>query len=357
MTSGWHAAAPAQPIPSQDFASDILWRMSYPAAVLDHAGHLEFANQALLEGELVGAIFDSRGFLVDQQIEGLRQEVLRRTRQSALGVRAVQATRALVLAEVFELAQVPGWTAVVFQSPGVTQGPAPELPSAALLLHELRSPMLAVTESLDRLTQDSAGAAPELTAAVSRQSRAVARLMSVLAGLTDLVKAGELTSERYRDSPVSLAEVAREVHETFELLAGATGHQLLLVEDGNAPTIRGDRALLNRAVANLVDNALKYSPPPGPVRLVVAVRGSLAVVEVWDTGSGVAPTDRRRIFEPFVRLEEGVNLSSTGSGLGLAVVHSVVRAHGGSLSVEYEPGIGNVFRLSFLISPGAGALR
>lgn len=350
MSAGWHGAAPAQPIPAQDFASEILWRMSLPVAVLDHSGHLEFANQASLEGHLAGAVFDSRGFLVDPEIDALRQEVLRHARQSELAVRAIHSNRAGVLAEVFELAQVPGWTAVVFHPPAPSPGPDSELPSAALMLHELRSPVLGVTESLDRLTQDSARAAPELSAAVSRQSRAVARLTSVLAGLTDLVRAGELTPERYRHSRVSLGEVARDVHETFELLAGATGHELLVAVDAGVPPIRGDRALLTRAVANLVDNALKYSPPPGPVRLVVAGRGSLAVVEVWDSGAGVAPADRQRIFEPFVRLEESLASSSTGSGLGLAVVHSVVRAHGGSLSVEYEPGVGNVFRLSFLIS-------
>jgi two-component system OmpR family sensor kinase len=178
----------------------------------------------------------------------------------------------------------------------------------------------------------------------------VARLMSVLAGLTDLLRAGELSPDRYSHSRVSLRDVARDVHETFDLLAGATGHELLLVDDGQTPPIRGDRALLTRAVANLVDNALKYSPPPGPVRLVVAARGSLVVVEVWDTGPGVAHADRQRIFEPFVRLKGCAGAASTGSGLGLAVVQSVVRAHGGSLSVQYEQGVGNVFRLSFLIS-------
>ncbi len=354
MSPGWHGGRQVAPVRTPDFASDIIWQMSQPLAVLDHSGHLEFANPALLDRGLVRAIFDTRGFLVDRQIDLLRQEVLRHSRGPELKVRAVHSDQAGGLAEVFELTQVPGWTAVVFPASEPPPGKTSELPSAPLMLHELRSPMLAVSQALDRLTQALGRDEADLRAAVSAQSRAVARLLSVLAGLSDLVRAGELLGGPAPAASVSLREVAREVHETFELLAGATGHELVLVEDGDPAVIRGERALLARAVANLVDNALKYSPAPGPVRLVIARRGSLAVVEVWDRGAGVAPADRARIFDPFVRLDPGPGPASTGSGLGLAVVQSVVRGHGGSLSVEWDPERGNVFRMSFLISPSLG---
>ncbi|MHB1501438.1 MAG: sensor histidine kinase [Candidatus Dormibacteria bacterium] len=350
MTSRWHGAPAVVELPPGDFASDIVWRMRIPVAVLDHAGHLEFANGAFADAGLAGLVLDGQRFLIDQEIEQLRQEVLKQAHHRSFEVRAVYSEPAHSLVEVLELAQLPGWTAVVFQPQDQPGRSAAELPSAALILHELRSPMLGVRESLDRLTQDCARMAPELSGAVSRQSRAVTRLMSVLAGLGDLVKAGEL-APKSRDGPkVSLVEVVGDVQETFDLLAAASGHELLVVQEGLVPAIRGDRALLTRAVANLVDNALKYSPPPGPVRVVVGARGALAVVEVWDTGLGIAPADRAVVFEPFVRLARGADLSSTGSGLGLAVVQTVVRAHGGSLSVESDPAAGSVFRLSFLIS-------
>lgn len=354
MNFEWVEAAASTPRPIGDFASEIIWRAPYPAAVLDHAGHLEFANPAFSTGSVGSRILDRRGFLSDPELEAWRQQLLQSGSSPSSGVAAVHSQRARAMVHLWELSMVPGWTAVVFQADAPPQ--APTMPSAGLILHELRAPMLGVREALDRLTQRCMGVGPEIMATLTQEARAINRLGTVLSGLADLVQASQLSAAQADLGHLDLGSVAAEVYETFELLAAGTGHQLMVDVPASGPTIRGDRRLLARAVANLVDNALKYSPPPGPVQLSVAVRGSLGVIEVLDHGPGILPSDRERIFKPFVRLQSAREEVPAGSGLGLAVVHRVVGAHGGSLSVESHPETGTIFRMSFLLSPSRDAL-
>ena len=230
-------------------------------------------------------------------------------------------------------------------------------PRKQMGIDELRSPLLAIRAALDGLTQECAARAPELLDAVGRQSRAVAHLAGVLTGLGDLVRAGELAAHRAETPLIDLAEVVRDVSDTYGPLAELIGYRLdLEVQPGAAP-VRGDRELLGRAVANLIDNALKYSLPPGPIRLGLFQRGALVVVEVADGGPAIPPEDRLRVFDPFVRLDRADPAAVHGSGLGLAVVQRVARAHGGSLSLESALESGNIFRLSFLAPAGHSTRR
>jgi signal transduction histidine kinase len=256
--------------------------------------------------------------------------------------------------ELFGLGLVPGWTALVASPTTCDPQGTSHWPDPRLLLHELRAPLLGIREGLDNLTQRCAEQAPELLDAVGKQSRALSRLAGVLAGVGDLLRAGDVAGLRSEWPLVDLSRVVRVVEETYSSLASASGHQLTVESEPDVPPVRGEEELLVRAVANLVDNAIKYSPPPGPVRLGLHLRGVLAVVEVSDLGPGIAPGDQRRILDPFVRLPAAVSTGAPGSGLGLAVVHQVATAHGGSLSIQSEMNSGATFRLSFLVGrPGA----
>ena len=110
-------------------------------------------------------------------------------------------------------------------------------------------------------------------------------------------------------------------------------------------TVRGDHATLRRALVNLVENAIKYTKAGGMVELSLERHGTHAVVAVSDTGVGMNPADAERIFEPFVRVDEARGSEVGGAGLGLAIVHSIVLAHDGSLSVQTAPGIGSTFAI------------
>ena len=108
---------------------------------------------------------------------------------------------------------------------------------------------------------------------------------------------------------------------------------------------RGDQLTLRRAIVNLVENAIKFTGAGGTVELSLERDGRHAVVAVRDTGVGMNPEDAERIFEPFVRLDGARTTDNGGAGLGLSIVHSIVVAHDGRLSVQTAPGIGSTFTM------------
>jgi signal transduction histidine kinase len=128
-------------------------------------------------------------------------------------------------------------------------------------------------------------------------------------------------------------------------LAQEANTELTIMAAPEAAPIVGDRALLARAIANVIHNAVKFSPPQSVVECAIAQRGHQWVISVRDEGPGIAPEQQRRLFEPFQRLHEHSHPSIDGIGLGLALVHTVVQRHGGALEVESEAGRGAEFRL------------
>ncbi|MBA3330258.1 MAG: sensor histidine kinase, partial [Actinobacteria bacterium] len=113
----------------------------------------------------------------------------------------------------------------------------------------------------------------------------------------------------------------------------------------DAPTVEGDREGLKRALANLVDNAVRAAPPGSPVRLAVGSDGGRAWMAVADEGPGIAPDQQGRIFDRFARLDGGRSRAEGGSGLGLAIVRELAEAHGGSVEVASRPGHGATFTI------------
>jgi hypothetical protein len=149
---------------------------------------------------------------------------------------------------------------------------------------------------------------------------------------------------------VDLAEQVQEIALVYTDLAQSRGFELVVDVEPDVPAIQGNGELLARAISNLVDNALKYATPTGPVRLALGRHGALAVVEVADSGPGIAPEDQAAVFREFFRLAADRATNAPGTGLGLAVAKRVAEAHGGRLSLESWPGIGSTFRLSFLLA-------
>jgi signal transduction histidine kinase len=107
--------------------------------------------------------------------------------------------------------------------------------------------------------------------------------------------------------------------------------------------VRGDRERLRQVIQNLVDNAVKYSSAGGRVRLSAMADDGQVLIDVEDSGPGIAPEDQQLIFEKFGRSSGGT--TKPGTGLGLFIARSIAEAHGGSLDVESVPQRGSVFRL------------
>jgi signal transduction histidine kinase len=149
---------------------------------------------------------------------------------------------------------------------------------------------------------------------------------------------------------VDLEPLLLEVFDVGARLGQAAG--VTVRAEGATPApVRGDAAALRRALLNLVENAIKYTPRGGKVELRLSVRVGTAEVEVSDTGIGLEPAEAERIFDPFVRLDAARSRDTGGAGLGLAIARSIVAAHGGTLSVESGPGSGSRFTLRLPLAP------
>jgi two-component system phosphate regulon sensor histidine kinase PhoR len=120
------------------------------------------------------------------------------------------------------------------------------------------------------------------------------------------------------------------------------------------PPVPGDVRLLQEAVQNLLDNAVRYTPPGGRIRVhAEAVRGEV-LLSVSDTGVGIPRADQQRVFERFYRADAARSRESGGTGLGLAIAKHLVEAHGGRIRVESELGRGSTFTVSLPLGPASG---
>jgi two-component system phosphate regulon sensor histidine kinase PhoR len=147
-----------------------------------------------------------------------------------------------------------------------------------------------------------------------------------------------------RGKRVDLEALLLDVLDAGVRLAQGTGITLRL-ERVTPVAIPGDASALRRAMLNLVENAVKYTPAGGTVELSLALGDGHACVQVRDTGVGISRENVERIFQPFVRLEPARSHDTEGAGLGLAIARSIVLAHGGRLSVESAPDDGSTFTI------------
>jgi len=106
-----------------------------------------------------------------------------------------------------------------------------------------------------------------------------------------------------------------------------------------------DRRLLRHAIINLLDNAIKYSPPGSTVRVAVKTTRGCSVMEVIDAGPGIPPEHRDHVFERFFRADKARSKKTDGTGLGLSIAKWAVEANGGRIELETEEGAGSVFRV------------
>jgi signal transduction histidine kinase len=208
------------------------------------------------------------------------------------------------------------------------------------IAHDLRTPLARLRARLEVTLLERPDA--QRYAEALRDTIAEAdRLLGTFNALLSIAEA-EAGSRRDALAVVDLAEIARSVAELYEPVADDKGLRLLVDAPGTL-LVNGDRHLLSQAIANLLDNALKYTPA-GSVSLSVRMAAEAARVEVADTGPGV-PADRREaVFDRFVRLER--SRSTPGNGLGLSLVRAVARLHGGNAWLEdNEPGLRAVITL------------
>ena len=145
--------------------------------------------------------------------------------------------------------------------------------------------------------------------------------------------------------PLNLSQILRDVAEGWRQVALMRDVNLTAeIGDQNA-FVRGDETLIRRLAEILLDNAFKYTPSPGSVRLRLEQTGNKAVLVVCDSGLGIAPEEQNKIFERFYRVDKARSRAQGGAGLGLSIAQWIVAQHGGSIRVESNMGAGAEFRV------------
>jgi heavy metal sensor kinase len=146
---------------------------------------------------------------------------------------------------------------------------------------------------------------------------------------------------------VDLADVLAEVESALRPQAESRDLQISMDQSSPDTMIAGDRQRLRQLFYQLVHNAIQFTPAGGTITLSVAEEGAQVVAQVTDTGAGIPKEDIPCIFDRFYRVDKARNRSHGGSGLGLALVRTLVEAHGGSISVDSALGLGSTFRVTF----------
>jgi signal transduction histidine kinase len=198
--------------------------------------------------------------------------------------------------------------------------------------HEIHTPLATLRTNLEMMQEDSL---PGWSERVARAQAQVERLEALTRGMLDLSRV-EAGIGQGALGPVSLTALIREVSELYASRAEQAGLLFALSLPETPLTIQGDEAQLRQAIANLLDNAVKFTREGGHVRLGLQREGDMTVLWVEDTGIGIPEADLPLLFQRFHR---GRNTEGyPGSGLGLAIVKAIANRHGGCVAAEGNDG-------------------
>jgi len=204
--------------------------------------------------------------------------------------------------------------------------------------HEARTPLAALRSAVETFEGGNVRAEDEeqLRRIMARQIGRLERLVADLAELSQ-IEAGDLALSR---AEVDLRRLAEDVCEDFA--ARAARKQLRLIVSGEARA-EVDPMRIQQALANLVDNAVKYGGSSSTVDIEVSEDAGAAAIRITDHGEGIPPSERERVFRRFYRVDKSRSQLVAGTGLGLAIAKHIVLLHRGTIEVESEPGKGATF--------------
>jgi len=228
----------------------------------------------------------------------------------------------------------------------------------AKITHELHSPLTVISEGVALVLEQKAGTINEdqrrcLTYA-KENIRRMERLIDNLLRITRLeIRDAEVERRRL----VNLRKLAQQMADSYRPLAEAKEIRFLQVLPEEDLFVRADRDRMTQVFANLLDNALKYTPSGGTIELGLKQEGRRAFAWVRDTGVGIPKGEQKKIFRKFYRVDSEENRERRGHGLGLAIAAEIVRGHEGEIWVESAPGAGSTFQFYLPLAEAAGGTR
>mgnify|MGYP000564596831 CR=1 FL=1 len=213
--------------------------------------------------------------------------------------------------------------------------------------HDLRSPLTSIQGFANMLELGLVGILNE------KQQEFIAKILSGVTQLTALVE--NIQDAGRFDPETGFYEMERAPCDLRELVAHVVADHLVPAEKGaltlmasiasDIPIVSVDANMIERAVTNLVDNAIKYTPNGGVVTVDLSKRDNDIIIAVTDSGLGISPENQKKLFQRHVRIARQEYKRVKGSGLGLFIVRSVAQHHGGDASVESTEGVGSTFSI------------
>jgi signal transduction histidine kinase len=212
--------------------------------------------------------------------------------------------------------------------------------------HDLKTPlslirMFGETLQLGRVTEEAGR--QEYYRVITRESERLSRLIDNVLDFSRL----EDGRREYDIVTTAVEPVIRETLEAFDYVLGQQGFKVEVTVPPDLPPVPLDADAVGQALANLMDNAIKYSGDVNTLRIDARIEGDALAISVADTGIGILPEEQPKIFEKFYRVGRSETQGRRGSGVGLALVRHVAQAHGGRVTVESRPGEGSRFTLWF----------
>ena len=215
--------------------------------------------------------------------------------------------------------------------------------------HELRTPLAVLQTNLEVFEKKQEPEMVEYQQLFTMIKEQTARLSQLVGTLLDMTNLKSVP----RTDQVTLEELVDEVFCDLDPVAEKAGISIHFDDSANQDShtdVTGSYVLLYRAVYNLVENAIKYNRPNGSVAVSVKEKNSQVMILVKDTGIGISPENQKKIFDPFFRVDKSRSRAMGGAGLGLALVDSIAREHGGSVQVLESNEKGSIIALMLPIS-------
>lgn len=216
--------------------------------------------------------------------------------------------------------------------------------------HELKTPIGALAVLAETIAAGADPAVQQLSERLTREADRLARIVDDLLDLSLL----EAQDAPVRE-PVIVADLVAEAVDLVRPSADLTGIPLVARETPSGLVVLGDARQLVSAVANLLDNAVKYSEAGQPVEIDTVRDEDRVVISVRDRGIGIPSHDLERVFERFYRVDRARSRETGGTGLGLSIVRHAVQAHGGDVAVDSREGQGSTFRVALPLAHGSAS--
>lgn len=215
--------------------------------------------------------------------------------------------------------------------------------------HELRTPLTNIrlyVETAQTDGEDDKELRGECLNVINRESQRLERLVTEMLSVSE-IEAGSMT---IRKDDVRLDQLFKSLQQDYSGSAAKKNIELRFDLPPKLPAVQGDRDKLTVVIQNLLGNAVKYTPENGEVNVSVDLSATELNIEVRDSGIGISEEDQQHVFEKFYRANDPRLGDITGSGLGLALAHEIVRLHGGEMSVESVLNEGSTFRVALPIT-------